>query len=303
MYQNPTENYERHENFGRDTFFNVNASYDGFSTTKDNKLNNHPVPYTAASMPTSNDEQYYYSTTTFETDSTTCTPQFIGHNSNDQQNPPLEQNPPSIFPPHNNPPINSPIMTNASSSQIQTVEILGYEIIIIPTPSPLANLTSLDMQNQLQRGITHLDYSSYSVNPPQLNHYNFATNGFDPTLQYLSHQPQSNSNDQIYLPSSPQIQSIQIPGYKIIIAPTSSPSSNLDMQHQFQQENTYLDYSFNSVNPPQLIQDQNHFSSAGEISIRPNVINFVQDNTQPQHQQQNNLGLNESLNDFNNFFG
>ncbi|CAI2186196.1 10610_t:CDS:1 [Funneliformis geosporum] len=244
MYQNPGIQPS-------DTFY---PSYDGFSTL--NNLNNHPVPYITAPNANSNDEQCYYPTTSFATESTSYTPQFIGHNSNDQI---LEQNPSNTIP------TNSSNMANASLSQIQTVEILGYEIIIIPTSSPLASFISLDVHNQLQQD----------------------------NIYQLS---QSNA-------SSPQIQTIEIPGYKIIIAPTSSLSSNLDMQHQFQQENTYLDYSFNSVNPPQLIQDQNHFSSAGEISIRPNVINFVQDNTQPQHQQQNNLGLNESLNDFNNFFG
>ncbi|CAI2172449.1 4261_t:CDS:1 [Funneliformis geosporum] len=110
--------------------------------------------------------------------------------------------------------------------------------------------------------------------------------------------------------SSPQIQTVEIPGYKIIIIPTSSPlasSSNLDMKHQLQQGNISLDYSSYSVNSQlQLNRDQHYVPNAGETSISSNVIdihNFVQDNRQPQHQQQNNLGLNESLNDFNNFFG
>ncbi|CAI2172458.1 4266_t:CDS:1 [Funneliformis geosporum] len=198
MYQNPTENYERHENFG------IQISSDT-TTTRDN---NHPVPYSFA-----NDSSY--------------TPQFIGHNSNGQQI--LEQNPPTIIPPQNNPPIHSLHMNNISSSQIKTIEILGYEIILIPTSSPLASLINLDVQNQLQQFNT---YSPYSVNPPQLNQeqdYTFATNGFDTTLQYLSQPPQSNA-------SSPQIQTVEIPGYKIIIIPTSSPlanSTNLNMQHQF----------------------------------------------------------------------
>ncbi|CAI2172454.1 4264_t:CDS:1 [Funneliformis geosporum] len=267
MYQNPGIQPE----LSSDTFY---PSYDFFSTTRDNNLNN---PYTTA--PINNDD---YSTTSFANDSS-YTPQSIGNNSNGQQI--LEQNPPTIIPPHINTPIHSPSMTNASSSQIQTVEIFGYEIIIIPTSSPLASLISLDVQNQLQRGNT---YSPYSVNPPQLNQeldYTFATNGFDTTLQYLSQPPQSNA-------SSPQFQTVEIPGYKIIIIPTSSPlasSTNLDLQHQLQQGNISLDYSSYSVNPPQLNRDQHYVPNAGETSISPNVIdthNFVQDNTQPQHQQQ-----------------
>ncbi|CAI2172450.1 4262_t:CDS:2 [Funneliformis geosporum] len=275
MYQNPGIQPE----LSSDTFY---PSYDAFSTTRGDNLNN---PYTTA--PINNDD---YSTSSFANDSS-YTPQFIGNDSNGQQI--LEQNPPNTIPPRNNLPINSPRLTNnISPSQIQTVEILGYEIIIIPTSSPLARLISLDVQNQLRRGNTHLDYSSYSVNPSQLNHerdYTFATNRFDPTLQYLSQPPQSN-------PSSPQIQTIEIP----------ASSTNLDMQHQLQQGNISLDYSSYSVNPPQLSREQYYVYSAGESSIGDNVIdthNFVQDNTQPQHQQQNNLGLNESLNNFNNFFG
>ena len=261
MYQNLTENYEKHENI--------------VFTSRDN----------------SNDERY--PTTSFANESS-HNQQFIGHNSNEQQI--LEQNPPNTFSPHNNPPIHSHSMNNASSSQIQTVEILGYEIIIIPTSSPLASLTSLGVQHQLQQDNAYLDYS---VNPPQLNqerNYTFATNEYDPTLQY-----QSNVSDQIYLPSSPQIQMIEIPGYKIFIIPTSSPlasSTNLDMQRQLQQGNTYFNYSSYSVNSPQLNQQQHYFFSACETSISENVVNVhnqVSDNTQL---QQNYLGLNESLNSF-----
>ncbi|CAI2165622.1 8719_t:CDS:2 [Funneliformis geosporum] len=138
MYQNPTEHYESHENFGTqseilsDDFYSVNPSDEGFSTIRDKN------PYTAAPMPTSNDDQHYY------------TPQFIGHTN------------PSVNS------INSPSVTNGSSSQIQTVEIPGYKIIIIPTPSPLASSNNLDM-HQLQQGNTYLNSSSYSVNPPQLS--------------------------------------------------------------------------------------------------------------------------------------
>ncbi|CAI2190658.1 4848_t:CDS:1, partial [Funneliformis geosporum] len=61
-------------------------------------------------------------------------------------------------------------MTDASSPQIQTVEIPGYKIIIIPTSSPLASSSNLDMKHQLQQGNISLDYSSYSVNSQlQLN--------------------------------------------------------------------------------------------------------------------------------------
>ncbi|CAG8613789.1 5423_t:CDS:1 [Funneliformis caledonium] len=278
MYQNPSEKFGIQPEQSSDIFCSGNVAYDDFST-RDNNLNNHPVPYTSV------------------------------HNANEQEI--LEQNSPSNFPPHNNPPAHSPSMNNASSSQIQTVKILGYEIIIIPISSPLASLISLDVQHQLQQVNAYSDYSSYSVNPTQLNQeqdYSFATNGYDPTFQYPSHAPQSNASDQIYLPSSPQIQTVEISGYKIIIIPTSSPvtSSNyLDMNQQFQQGNTYVDYS-RSVNPPQLNPQQHYFSSEGETSINENVINahiHVSDNTQPQFQQLNYLGLSESLNNFNNFFG
>ncbi|CAG8662976.1 5109_t:CDS:2 [Funneliformis mosseae] len=276
MYQNPSENYEIHENRTQpkpssDTFYNGNIAYDAFSTTRDNNLNNHP-PYITAPNATSNTEQYY-STTSFTSESTSSL-----HNLS---------NSPSNFPPHNNPPTHSPGMNNASSSQIQTVKILGYEIIIIPTSSPLVSLTSLDVQHQLQQVNAYSDYSSYSVNPPQLQDYTFA-NGYDPTFQYPSHAPQLIASDKIYLPSSPQIQTVEIS----------------DMNQQFQQDNTYVDYS-RLVNPPQIIQ-QHYFSSEGETSINENVINahiHVSDNTQPQFQQQDYLGLNESLNNFNNFFG
>ncbi|CAG8566127.1 15203_t:CDS:1 [Funneliformis caledonium] len=299
MYQNPSENYEIHENrtqpkLSSDTFYNGNIAYDAFSTTRDNNLNNHP-PYITAPNATSNTEQYY-STTSYTSESTS----YIGQDFNDQQNSP------SNIPPHNNPPTHSPGMNNASSSQIQTVKILGYDIIIIPTSSPLASLISLDVQHQLQQVNVYSDYSSYSVNPPQLQDYTFA-NGYDPTFQYPSHAPQSIASDKIYLPSSPQIQTVEISGYKIIIIPTSSPltsSTNLDMNQQFQQDNTYVDYS-RLVNPPQIIQ-QHYFSSEGETSINENVIHahiHVSDNTQPQFQQQDYSGLNESLNNFNNFFG
>ncbi|CAG8493036.1 6849_t:CDS:2 [Funneliformis mosseae] len=286
--------HEETEKFGiqpeqsSDIFCSGNVAYD--ISTRDNNFNNHPIHYTSEPIATNNNDQYY-STASFASESTSHTSQFIGHNANEQQI--LEQNSPSIFPPHNNPPAHSPSMNNASSSQIQTVKILGYEIIIIPISSPLASLISLDVQHQLQQGDTYLDYSSYSVNPTQLNQeqdYSFATNGYDPTLRYPSHAPQSNASDQIYLPNSPQIQTVEISGYKIIIIPTSSPltsSTNLDMNQQFQQGNTYVDYS-RSVNPPQLIQQQHYFSSVGETSINENVINahiHVSDNTQPQFQQ------------------
>ncbi|CAG8682569.1 1956_t:CDS:1 [Funneliformis mosseae] len=264
MYQNPTENYEKHENI--------------VFTPRDNN------PSVTAAIATSNDERY--PTTSFANKSS-HNQQFTSHISNEQQI--LEQNPPSTYSPHNNPPIHSPSMNNASPSQIQTVEILGYEIIIIPTSSSLASLTSLGVQHQLQQDNAYLDHS---VNPPQLNqerNYTFATNEYDPTLQYPSHAPQS-----------PQIQTVEIPGYKIFIIPTSSPlasSTNFDMQRQLQQGNTYFDYSSFSVNSPQLNQ-QHYFSSAYETSISENVVNahnHVSDNTQP---QQNYLGLNESLNSF-----
>jgi hypothetical protein len=65
----------------------------------------------------------------------------------------------------------------------------------------------------------------------------------------------------------------EIPGFNIIIVPTSSPPANLDMHNQFQHDHNYLDLSSytSSVSQSQLNQEQSYVSnvngsSSGRIS-------------------------------------
>ncbi|CAG8510783.1 10388_t:CDS:1 [Funneliformis caledonium] len=276
---NSTENYERYEIFGTqlesDIFCSVNAAYDGFSATRDK---NHKV---TAPSTTSNYKQY--STTSFANELTSYNSQSIGHNANEQQMI-LEQNLPTFVPQLNRPSINSPMSSNASSLQIQTVEIPGYTIIIIPKSSSLASLTGLDVQHQIQPGNVRLDDSPYSVIPPQLNqkqNHSFTANGYESTPSPLKnltnldvqHQLQpgnvrlDNSSYSVNPPQLSQEQNFPFPvnGYE----PTSC-LPNLDVQHQLQPGNVRLDYS---VNPP-----QHYFSGSDFIE---NVINnHVSDNVQ-----------------------
>ncbi|CAG8497940.1 15797_t:CDS:1 [Funneliformis mosseae] len=250
---NSTENYERYENFGTlesDIFCSANAAYDGFSATSDK---NHKV-----TPPSTTSNYNQYSTTSFANESTSYNSQSIGHNAIEQQMI-LEQNLPTFVPQLNRPSINSPISTNASSLQIQTVEIPGYTIIIIPKFSPLASLTGLDVQNQIQPGNGRLDNSSYSVNPPQLNqkqNFPFTVNGYESTHLNVQHQLQPGNvrlNDSSYSVNPAQLNQEQnfpftVNGYE---------STHLNVQRQLQPGNVRLDNSSNSVNPPQLNQEQN----------------------------------------------
>ncbi|CAG8567020.1 9878_t:CDS:1 [Funneliformis caledonium] len=275
-----TKNYEIYENFGihleSDNFC---SAYNGFSAKSDK---NHQVSYTNARSTTSNYK--HHSTTSFATESTSYNSQSIGHNANNEQQMILEQNLPTFVPQLNRPPIKAPSMTNANSLQIQ-IEIPGYTMILIPKSSPLASLTGLDVQHQLQ---PNNNYSSYSVIPPQLNqekNYSFPENGYESTPSPLKnltsldvqHQLQPNN---IYLDDSPysvippqinQEKNYSFPenGYESTPSPLKNLTS-LDVQHQ--PNNIHLDDSPYSVILPQLNQEQSHSFTANGYESTPSPL-------------------------------
>ncbi len=164
-------------------------------------------------------------------------------------------------------------------------------------PGPLSPNTFCNI-NDATHNYTN-DFSTTNDNIPPVLHAtinneqyltpSFAANA-NATSQYSSHMPQFSYNVRDYMTNA-NSQIIEIPGYKIIIIPTSTSLTNWDAQHQLQQGN--LDSSY-SVNPSQLNQEQQEqpFFSASESSTNAtNTFNHAIDDTQAQHQQ-NFLGFN-----------
>ena len=87
--------------------------------------------------------------------------------------------------------------------------------------------------------------------------------------------------------NSPQIPSgifrFEIPGFQIVVIPTSSPFADLndsDMQLQFQQDD-FSSYA-SSICPPQLNQEQSYISGAYETSGGSSINNH-NNQSQPHH--------------------
>src|SRR4051794_11181723 len=139
--------------------------------------------------------------------------------------------------------------------------------------------SSNDFYNNTNSSGTHTDSTSNSIIPTstvsneQWSYYPYES-------QYIGH----NINEQnqnllqnpppslLNYPQTNETFTFEIPGFKIIVVPTTSPIANYNMQNQIQ-------------------QDLNYSNNATDIS-----------HTQLHQQNQNSLGLNDNFNDFRGNF-
>jgi hypothetical protein len=138
--------------------------------------------------------------------------------------------------------------------------------------------------------LSSLNNTSYTISNHEQQQpvYTFLNN--DSATQPLSYAPQYIDQTPLNSLNAMIVQSeifrFEIPGFKIIIIPASSPLANLDMQNQ--QDYTYLNPTTSLVGQPQLNQEQSYVSS----------VNGTSSGGSSTHYQQQNF--NESSNNFSN---
>jgi hypothetical protein len=146
-----------------------------------------------------------------------------------------------------------------------------------------------DYSSAVGDNITSTFYATSNYEQPQQPMFSFLNN--DSTLSYaLQYTDQNISppfnpiNTIISNSSQTEVFRFEIPGFKIIIVPTSSPLANLDMQSQ---QDTYLNSTTSLVSQSQLNQEQSYVSR----------VNGTTSGNSIHYQQQN---FNESFNNFRN---
>src|SRR5581483_7395321 len=160
---------------------------------------------------------------------------------------------------------------NAAACNYSNDDFVVNDNIFPMTPDGHVDFATQNYQAQYNRNNTITEQDSIQ-NPPQsiMDTSSSLPNG-SPNMSF--NPPQTPINDS-------EIFKFAIPGFQIIVIPTSAPfaySNNFDMQYQFQRDD-----AFSSYNSPQLHQD---ISSVHETP-GGSSIDIYNNRSQPYHHQQ-----------------